>query len=218
MFAVENDGRQCQKLVLRGTVPINYNGSSYNIPVDIWIPPEYPATPPEAYVMPTAGMAIKPRHQHVGSDGKCYFPYLHSWNHSCNLLNLVQTVQVCFGADPPVYAKPQPQPAQQYQQPTQPYQQLVQPSAAVYARSHSHPDFQQPPAGGHQQLATGGYQQPHTQPAVGYQSPGVESMCAEVKRTVQASGGHLSVLSRNWRVCGCRLISVSFTVSGYDRR
>eukprot|EP01051_Picozoa_sp_SAG22_P006333 SAG22_NODE_409_length_10939_cov_1.956638_6_plen_870_part_00 len=51
-------------------------------------------------------MAIKPQHQHVGVDGVCYFPYLSAWDPSCNVAELIQTMQAVFGAEPPVYAKP----------------------------------------------------------------------------------------------------------------
>src|SRR5688500_2876125 len=42
-------------LVLVGTVPIEYRGGKYNIPINIWIVEGYPLAPPLCQVAPTAG-------------------------------------------------------------------------------------------------------------------------------------------------------------------
>ena len=78
---------------------------------------------------------------HVGADGTCFLPYLHAWNGSCNVIELLQTMQGVFSANCPVYARPpasQPTPSS-YQQPAQTYQQpqTYQPQASQPQRPAS---------------------------------------------------------------------------------
>jgi len=94
-------------LVFSGTVAMSYRGTTYNIPVDIYLPPQYPHRPSVIFVRPTHGMMIKPNHQHVGPDGNVYMPYLHEWRaQSHSLVEMVVCVSSLFGAEPPCYAKP----------------------------------------------------------------------------------------------------------------
>jgi len=108
-----------------GTLPIDYRGATYNIPVKLYVVAQYPRQPPIAYVSPTADMAIRPNHQHVGSDGMCYMPLLHSWQsspyaHNNNLTNVAMELQRIFATAPPVFAKSQLQSQQQQQQQQRP--------------------------------------------------------------------------------------------------
>ena len=94
-------------LVFSGTIAMSYKGQTYNIPVDMYLPPQYPHRPPVIYVRPTVGMMIKPNHEHVGSDGNVYMPYLSEWRaptHS--LVEMAVCLSSLFGAEPPCYAKP----------------------------------------------------------------------------------------------------------------
>mmetsp|Transcript_18588 Transcript_18588/g.53372 ORF Transcript_18588/g.53372 Transcript_18588/m.53372 type:complete len:459 (+) Transcript_18588:465-1841(+) len=94
-------------LVFSGTVAMSYKGTTYNIPVDIYLPPQYPHRPPVIFVRPTPGMMIKPNHQHVGSDGNVYMPYLTEWRaQSHSLMEMTVCLSSLFGAEPPCYAKP----------------------------------------------------------------------------------------------------------------
>jgi hypothetical protein len=125
----ENDGQQRRLLQMDGLVPINYRGATYNIPVHIWVEPDYPSRPVRPYVVPVQGMMIVPGHQHVGADGCCYFPYLNAWNpQTSNIAALVAEIQAAFSAHPPVVSGteapapapapvpvPAPAPAYQYQ-------------------------------------------------------------------------------------------------------
>ena len=38
-----------------GLLPITFRGASYNIPVSVWVPAEYPTWPATPYVTPTQG-------------------------------------------------------------------------------------------------------------------------------------------------------------------
>ncbi|XP_043278357.1 tumor susceptibility gene 101 protein [Venturia canescens] len=102
---VFNDG-SCKELSnLQGTIPITYKGSTYNIPVCIWLMDTHPNNAPMCYVRPTADMSIKVS-MFVDHNGKIYLPYLHDWvPHSSDLLSLIQVMTVMFGEHPPVVAK-----------------------------------------------------------------------------------------------------------------
>ena len=85
---------------------------------------------PNVYVTPTSDMAIKPRHQHVDTEGKCYLPGLSQWHgkHSA-LVNVIGELQGVFAVNPPVFAKPKGQKA--VQPPTNPFGPSKGPSKLV---------------------------------------------------------------------------------------
>ncbi|KAK7258087.1 hypothetical protein RIF29_32524 [Crotalaria pallida] len=111
-----NDGRSVNLLQADGTVPMLYQGVTYNIPVVIWLMESYPRHPPCVYVNPTRDMVIKRPHPHVNPSGLVSVPYLHNWIYpSSNLVDLVRTLSITFAADPPLYsqrrAPPPPSPS-----------------------------------------------------------------------------------------------------------
>lgn len=86
---------------------MTYRGVTYNLPIDMYLPPPYPLRPPTVFVRPVASMAIKENHRHVGLDGKVYLPYLHEWRpQSHDLRELAVWMSSTFGDEPPCYAKP----------------------------------------------------------------------------------------------------------------
>jgi ESCRT-I complex subunit TSG101 len=94
-------------IYLVGTVPVQYNGATYNIPVSVWITEAYPYECPAAYVTPTPDMIIKPKHRHVDSQGKVYLQYLTDWSSSGSTLHqLFAQMSDVFSKDPPVRARP----------------------------------------------------------------------------------------------------------------
>jgi len=105
---IQNTGEETPPvLVFSGTVSMSYKGGTYNIPVDVYLPPPYPVRPPVCFVRPTAGMMIKENHRHVAPDGMVYMPYLHEWRpHTHNLVEMVVMMSSLFGSSPPVFAKP----------------------------------------------------------------------------------------------------------------
>ncbi|ODM93273.1 hypothetical protein Ocin01_13413 [Orchesella cincta] len=112
---VFNNGTQKTLLSLTGTIPIRYKGSSYNIPVVIWLLDTHPINAPMVFVNPTPDMRIKVS-RYVDHNGKVYLPYLHEWTiANSDLLGLIQVLICTFSEQPPVYAVPpgipQPQPA-----------------------------------------------------------------------------------------------------------
>jgi ESCRT-I complex subunit TSG101 len=117
---VTNQGRVLELLKFVGTVPIVYKGQTYHIPLTVWIPMSYPFEGPNIYVSPTPDMAIKPRHQHVDAEGKCYLPALSAWTaQHGNLAAIVGELQGVFAVNPPVFAKPKDQPS--VKPPSNPY-------------------------------------------------------------------------------------------------
>ena len=105
---LNNDGTSTPPvLVLSGTLPMTYRGVTYNLPIDMFLPPPYPSRPPTVFVRPVASMAIRENHRHVGLDGQVYLPYLHEWRpETHDLSELAVWMSSTFGSDPPCYAKP----------------------------------------------------------------------------------------------------------------
>ncbi|KAI5642948.1 UEV domain-containing protein [Phthorimaea operculella] len=103
---VFNNGTRKDLLNLEGTIPVNYKGAYYNIPICIWLMDTHPQNAPLCFVKPTPDMSIKVS-KYVDSNGKVYLPYLHEWTHNGSTLQaLVQVMITAFGELPPVYSKP----------------------------------------------------------------------------------------------------------------
>jgi ESCRT-I complex subunit TSG101 len=113
-------GQPMDLVTFKGTVAMFYKGAQYNIPVDMYLPYDYPNRPPMIYVRPTQGMQLKSGHKHVDREGLVYLPYLSDWRGSCNLVTCCQHCSNVFGVEPPVYAKGQGQAQTQAQPQPQP--------------------------------------------------------------------------------------------------
>ncbi|KAK2466951.1 hypothetical protein APHAL10511_001209 [Amanita phalloides] len=107
-----DDGRTQLLLCLHGVLPITFRTVSYNIPMALWIPRDYPKLPPITYVVPTNDMLVKPS-IYVDVSGRCNLEYLRNWerkSEGCNLITLLQIMQDHFSRDPPLFSKPKEQP------------------------------------------------------------------------------------------------------------
>lgn len=136
---VFNDGRSRDLLVLEGTIPVPYKGSSYNIPLSIFVLDTHPTHAPICYVRPTTEMQIKVS-ENVDRNGKVYMPYLHEWSSTqSDLLGLIQICIITFSDKPPVFASRTPQPPPVPQPP-----QMQQ--YGYGAAQHQQPPY--PPTGG----------------------------------------------------------------------
>ncbi|PZC83067.1 tumor susceptibility gene 101 protein [Helicoverpa armigera] len=103
---VFNNGARKDLLNLEGTIPVNYKGAFYNIPVCIWLMDTHPQNAPLCFVKPTSDMSIKVS-KYVDSNGKVYLPFLHEWTgNGSTLQKLIQCMVTAFGELPPVYSKP----------------------------------------------------------------------------------------------------------------
>lgn len=104
-----NDGRTVNLLQADGTVPMPFQGVTYNIPVIIWLMESYPRHPPCVYVNPTRDMIIKRPHPHVNPSGLVSVPYLQNWIYpSSNLVDLIRQLSLVFARDPPLYSQRRP--------------------------------------------------------------------------------------------------------------
>ncbi|KAJ8666866.1 hypothetical protein QAD02_008528 [Eretmocerus hayati] len=112
---VFNDGSRKELINLQGTIPVNFKGNTYHIPICIWIMDTHPYNAPMCYVTPTPEMNIKVSN-YVDHNGKIYLPYLHEWiSHKSDLGSLIQVMIAVFGDHPPVYAKPKTEPVMPHQ-------------------------------------------------------------------------------------------------------
>ncbi|KAL7580814.1 hypothetical protein ACA910_001091 [Epithemia clementina (nom. ined.)] len=99
-------GTATHVLVLQGTIAMHFKGQTYQILMDIYLPPGYPNRPPIPFVRLAPDMYLKENHRHVGSDGKVYMPYLHGWRASSHdLIELVVAMSSLFSAEPPVFTR-----------------------------------------------------------------------------------------------------------------
>ncbi|EFP88633.2 uncharacterized protein PGTG_14838 [Puccinia graminis f. sp. tritici CRL 75-36-700-3] len=116
-----DDGRTALLVSLTGTIPVHYRALSYNIPIAIWLPFEFPTEPPIIYLTPTNEMIIR-KGTHVEPGGKCIAGYFNSWQskpEACSLKELLEFLQDVFSREPPLYSKPKPPaPAYSSQPPT----------------------------------------------------------------------------------------------------
>ncbi|KAE8714778.1 Protein ELC [Hibiscus syriacus] len=107
-----NDGRSVNLLQADGTIPMPFQGVTYNIPIIIWLMESYPRYAPAVYVNPTRDMIIKRPHPHVSPSGLVSIPYLHNWIYpSSNLVDLVVNLSSAFSRDPPLYSQRRPHPS-----------------------------------------------------------------------------------------------------------
>jgi ESCRT-I complex subunit TSG101 len=103
---IENNGQATKLICLDGTIPINSMGTTYNIPVRVWLRPDYPSRPPICYVRPTQNMSIRVS-RHVDKSGLIYLRYLREWGHpSCHLSGVIEAMCTAFGDKLPVWQKP----------------------------------------------------------------------------------------------------------------
>ncbi|CAJ1073220.1 E3 ubiquitin-protein ligase RNF31-like isoform X1 [Xyrichtys novacula] len=93
-------------LYLAGTLPVQYEGSEYNIPVCIWLHESHPASRPRCYVCPSVSMVINPTCPHVDASGNISLDALRSWTQGgSNLSLLVSEMRQAFQKTTPLYAR-----------------------------------------------------------------------------------------------------------------
>lgn len=85
---MHENGRSELLLCIDGLLPIRYRNISYKIPIAIWIPQDYPQSPPMVFVTPNKDMIIK-QSRNVDPSGKCYHPNLANWSNDPNVDSLI---------------------------------------------------------------------------------------------------------------------------------
>jgi ESCRT-I complex subunit TSG101 len=73
-----DNGQAALLVLLYGTLPINFKGATYHIPVHIWIPHEYPRMPPLAFVVPTKDMGVR-KGREVEPSGRVTEAVVQTW-------------------------------------------------------------------------------------------------------------------------------------------
>jgi ESCRT-I complex subunit TSG101 len=58
-FIAFDSGQTALLLLLHGTLPITFRSATYQIPIHIWIPHDYPRKPPLGFVVPTKEMGVR---------------------------------------------------------------------------------------------------------------------------------------------------------------
>ncbi|BFU25416.1 hypothetical protein EHI8A_067180 [Entamoeba histolytica HM-1:IMSS-B] len=91
-----------QYATLVGTIPIQYLGANYNIPIMIMFPYDYPMKPPFFFTDPSPDMVIVPQHPYAMDDRTIIHPLLQRWNDSSNSLDVLVCLQLDFSNYPPL--------------------------------------------------------------------------------------------------------------------
>ncbi|OCK82584.1 UEV-domain-containing protein [Lepidopterella palustris CBS 459.81] len=121
VYTYEN-GASALLLLLSGTLPVTFRGSTYGFPISIWVPHSYPREPPIVYVTPSQDMLVRPG-QHVSGDGSIYHPYLAQWGKywdKSTIFDFLAVLRGVFAKEPPVRSKQQTQYSPPSSQPAPP--------------------------------------------------------------------------------------------------
>ncbi|XP_007953909.1 ubiquitin-conjugating enzyme E2 variant 3 [Orycteropus afer afer] len=110
---VFKDSSQKDLLNFSGTVPVMYQGNTYNIPIHLWILDSHPFAPPICFLKPTANMGISVG-KHVDAQGRIYLPYLQNWSHPKSVIvGLIKEMIAKFQEELPLYSLPSSDEARQ---------------------------------------------------------------------------------------------------------
>ncbi|XP_032270061.1 ubiquitin-conjugating enzyme E2 variant 3 isoform X3 [Phoca vitulina] len=110
---VFKDSSQKDLLNFTGTIPVMYQGNTYNIPIRLWILDSHPFAPPICFLKPTANMGISVG-KHVDAQGRIYLPYLQNWSHPKSVIvGLIKEMIAKFQEELPLYSLPSSDEAQQ---------------------------------------------------------------------------------------------------------
>lgn len=101
---VFKDSSQKDLLNFTGTIPVMYQGNTYNIPIRLWILDSHPFAPPICFLKPTANMGISVG-KHVDAQGRIYLPYLQNWSHPKSVIvGLIKEMIAKFQEELPLYS------------------------------------------------------------------------------------------------------------------
>ncbi|CAN6640924.1 hypothetical protein TRVA0_018S01574 [Trichomonascus vanleenenianus] len=92
-------------LCLSGTIPTRFANMTYRIPIELWVPQNYPVGSPFVFVRPTESMLIHPGN-YVDTNGRVYHPYMSYWKPEQTAVEMIRVIGEVFSREPPVYAKP----------------------------------------------------------------------------------------------------------------
>ncbi|XP_029991905.1 ubiquitin-conjugating enzyme E2 variant 3 [Sphaeramia orbicularis] len=100
-----SDSTQKDLLKLIGNIPVQYEGHTYNFPVQLWLMDSFPFTPPICLLRPTSNMVIR-EGKHVDTKGRIHLPALHNWDYpKSSVVGLLKEMIAKFEEDPPLSTK-----------------------------------------------------------------------------------------------------------------
>ncbi|PWA00633.1 hypothetical protein BB558_003310 [Smittium angustum] len=105
---ISEAGLKLPLLKFYGTVPVVFRNSSFNIPVSIWFPRDFPEKPPYIYVQPTEQMVIR-ESKVVNSSGRVKTDLSEKWEtgtKNIRFISLLEEIIGIFSIEPPVYSRP----------------------------------------------------------------------------------------------------------------
>ncbi|XP_062375839.1 uncharacterized protein si:dkey-181m9.8 isoform X2 [Sardina pilchardus] len=94
-----------KKLVyLGGTIPVVYEGNTYNIPVRIWVHETHPQSPPKCCVWPSVFMVINTKSSFVDASGHVHLHCLNNWKIGWSSLSIVlEEMRAAFQRETPLF-------------------------------------------------------------------------------------------------------------------
>lgn len=99
------DNTQKDLLKLIGNLPVQYEGRTYNFPIQLWLIDSFPFTPPICLLRPTPNMVIRVG-KHVDVRGRIFLPGLHNWDYpKSSVVDLLTEMIAKFEEDPPLSSK-----------------------------------------------------------------------------------------------------------------
>lgn len=93
-------------LSLCGPVCVNHASTTYFVPIDLFIPPVYPAVPPICYVRPAKGTILVKSHKYMNAEGLCTSAIIQHWRPSSNFSQFIDSLVQIFKIEPPVQEAP----------------------------------------------------------------------------------------------------------------
>lgn len=83
---ISNVGQSLLLLQLKGTIPMQFRGQTYNVPIEVWVNKAYPREPPIGYVSPTKDMLVR-KTEEVDLDGLINGTYQKEWTRKWEVSN-----------------------------------------------------------------------------------------------------------------------------------
>ena len=101
----QSNGQSRDMVNLKGTIPVFYKGTTYNIPICLYLDRQHPHQPPICLVKPTDAMSVRVG-DHVDEDGRVTLPYQREWSHpNSDIVTFIQMMQIHFGEVCPVFTR-----------------------------------------------------------------------------------------------------------------
>jgi len=85
---------------LNGTLPVTYQGRALEVPIDIWLPLQYPDQAPLCFVYTTSrALELRASHPYVHPNGSVIHEYLTDWTAASSLAELIMLLSSAFDDD-----------------------------------------------------------------------------------------------------------------------